>query len=159
MGPEPGRNAALSAALAETLAAVAAALADSRAPWWVIGSAAVILHGGRTDARDVDVLLSQGDAEQLAIRLALPNLAGDGDARFRSAKLLRWTAPPLAVEFMAVLEVNGEGGWHPVRPRSRVPAGGVYVPDEDELAAILVTFGRHKDLARAALLRPSRGRA
>ena len=50
-----------------TLARVAAAMAQAgaRDHWWIIGSAAVVLHGVDTSVADVDLLLSPADAERL----------------------------------------------------------------------------------------------
>ena len=44
--------------LTTTLSQVAAALRSAHDPWWVIGSAAVWLHGVGTAVSDVDVLTS-----------------------------------------------------------------------------------------------------
>jgi hypothetical protein len=55
-------------ALGETLARVADALAGARHPWWIIGSAAVALHGADVTVGDVDVLLGEEDARCSARR-------------------------------------------------------------------------------------------
>lgn len=60
---------------------------------------------------------------------------------------------------MADLELCTADGWQPVRPLTRVARGGVFVPDREELRAILRAFGREKDLARAALLDPTPARS
>jgi hypothetical protein len=52
--------------LGETLARVADALAEARQPWWIIGSAAVALHGADVTVGDVDVLLGEADARGAA---------------------------------------------------------------------------------------------
>ena len=134
-------------ALAATLHDVAAALVDARAPWWVIGSAAVALHGGATTVADVDVLLALADAQALLARWDLAPTARP-DAIFRSTLFARWTGSSLPVELMAGLTVRGL----PIRPLTRVESGGVFVPARDELAALLRHFGRANDIARAALL-------
>lgn len=157
MGRGRGRGAALTPALAATLVAVADVLADAREPWWVIGSAAVALHGGRTDVRDVDVLLSIADASPVAARVGRTPQAGSAHPLFRSESFFAWTAPPLAVEFMAGFAVARGGEWVPVVPRTRegVAVGGasVFVPARDEMRALLASFGRPKDRERLATLR------
>ena len=155
MGRDVGRGAALSPALAETLARIAEAMVAADKPWWVIGSAAVVLHGGATEARDIDVLLSVRDAEVIAGRLGMTAARGSKHPLFRSERFFTWREPPLAVEFMAGFAVWSDVGWWPVAPvsRERVPMGtaAVFVPARDELRAMLLRFGRPKDLVRAAL--------
>lgn len=133
--------------LAATLDAVAAELAEAVQPWWVIGSAAALLHGAATQVADVDVLLSLADAERLAQRWNVDNEAND-DGRFRSDVFARWPDAPLPVEIMAGLTVRGR----PVTPRTRERIGSVWVPSRGELVSILRRFGRPKDVARADLL-------
>lgn len=160
----------LDAALAATLGAVGAAMADARAPWWIIGSAAVALHGAVADRAgatggdpgpvgDVDVLLDLADAQRLFAAIGLDPRPGAAHAAFRSQLFGRWTAPPMTVEFMAGFEHRSKGGWHPVRPTSReviplrdVAGTVVFVPDRADLASILGRFGRPKDGVRAAYL-------
>ena len=124
-------------------------------PWWVIGSAAAMLHGAATEVADVDVLLSVGDADMLDNELSLGLQPGSGDPVFRSARYGRWMEPPVPVEFMAALRVRGGDM---LAPRTRVPMALfdgtiIYVPDRAELIAIFELFGRDKDWARAELLR------
>lgn len=134
------------------LAQVAAALRPARDPWWVIGSAAVRLHGGDTSVADIDVLTSARDAVRLLDTWPGAVTIGDASARFRSHPFARLDGAALPVEVMADLELCTANGWQPVRPVTRVARGGVFVPDRDELRAILRSFGREKDFARAALL-------
>lgn len=156
MGGRAGRGAALTPALATTLERVAAAMTGAREPWWVIGSAAVVLHGGATGAKDVDVLLSVRDVEAVATGLGMTAGPGGEHPLFRSARFLRWDGAPLPVEFMAGFAVRSGDAWWPVEPvsRERVAIGHevVFVPARDELRAMLLRFGREKDVARAALL-------
>ncbi|MEH3104079.1 MAG: hypothetical protein PGN12_09265 [Sphingomonas phyllosphaerae] len=136
------------------LVQVATALRDARDPWWVIGSAAVRLHGGDTSVADIDVLTSAQDAERLLETWAGAATIGGASDRFRSHPFARLDGAALPVEVMADLELRTESGWQRVRPLTRVARGDVFVPDRDELRAILRAFGRGKDLARAALLDP-----
>ena len=98
------------------------------------------------------MLLDEQDAEDLLPSIALPAQAGRPDDLFRSALFARWAGAPLAVEFMAGLQVHGER----VVPATRLPVtvdeATLYVPSRSELADVLRRFGRAKDLARAALL-------
>lgn len=126
--------------------------------WWVIGSAAALLHGASAGpVRDVDLLVSRRDGERL---LAIWSLSADppgSDGLFRSSLHAHKATPGLAIDIMADLECNAAGIWHRIAPRSRQRIGrvahGVYVPSVPELIEMLTLFGRDKDLARAAVLR------
>lgn len=134
--------------LSTTLAQITHAMAGACEPWWIIGSAAVVLHGAETLVADVDVLCGEADARALIAALGGAVLASDDDPVFRSAVFGRCAATPLPVEVMARLTVRGA----PVRLATREWIGGVAVPSRVELAALLRIFGREKDLTRAALL-------
>ena len=141
-------------ALSSSLAMLVAAMAPARDRWWIIGSAAVRLHGVATTVADVDVLVSVRDADDLDTRLRVGLRPGVGNALFRSSRYGQWCEPPLPIEFMADLTVRGV----PLaEPTSRVPMcvgdATVYVPDVAEMVTILDLFGRAKDRARAASLR------
>lgn len=146
--------------LQATLSQVALALAEARSKWWVIGSAAVMLHGEDPGpVGDVDILLGVPDARRIFSVLGLPVAPGRADDLFRSALFARWIAPPVPVEFMAGLELCSDGNWAAVRPRTRVALGSVFAPGREEMVSILTRFGRKKDLRRAALLVYSAGRS
>lgn len=145
-------------ALLLTLAATGGALANAREPWWVIGSAAMILHGAETVAADVDLLLGAGDARALAAAWGLVPEAGcSPDRRFRSDLFARCNAFAYPVEIMAGFQVRLGARWTPVRPAARMPvvvdAVTLYVPSLDDLIDMCAAFGRPKDARRAALLR------
>ena len=142
------------APLEESLARVAELLRDAAEPWWIIGSTAVALHGGDPgEIRDVDLVVGHADANRYFSRLQLPNAATADDALFRSDLFARWSGPPVPVELMAGLKVNGPGGWRPLEIHSREEVrSGLYAPSREELRAILTLFGRDKDLRRAAAL-------
>lgn len=107
-------------------------MASASDDWWIIGSAAVALHGAApVTVADIDVLCSERDAR---------------------AVVARWTGLPLAVEFMAGFRVRGAVVALTTRELVRVAGGVVAVPSREELRALLVSFGREKDLVRAGLL-------
>jgi len=144
-------------ALAETLALVAEAAADAVDDWWIIGSAAIVLHRRSVPhVKDVDLLMSAADAEAFLRRTGVPVRAGRADDRFRSSVFGVWAAPPVPVEVMGGFSVAGDGGWREVALATREPvivAGArVYVPAAAELVRLLHSFGRPKDLERAALM-------
>ena len=138
----------------ESLARLSALLCDAEAPWWIIGSAAVALHGGDPgEIQDIDVLLGHMDAERYFRRLNLRNAAPSDDPLFRSDLFARWLEPALPVELMAGLKVKARRGWSPLSIRTRVKVeNGVYVPSREELRSILRCFGRDKDIRRAGTL-------
>ena len=139
------------------LRSVAEALSTSQDPWWIIGSVAVALHGGDPGKiADIDVITSRHDLDDLYARLPLSSTPDITKSMFRSKRFGVWAEPELPVEFMAGLEGQKDGKWHPVQPQTR-PAISLgehtlYVPEKAELIAILRQFGRDKDLARAATL-------
>jgi len=132
-------------------------MAEPEDDWWIISSAAVALHSeAPLEVGDVDVLLSSNDARRLFPRLGIAPLPEPGNALFRSAIFGRWDAPPLTVEFMADFQYCRDGRWIDVAPGSRdridVHGATLFVPAREELRALLLSFGRAKDLDRAALL-------
>ncbi|WFL76561.1 hypothetical protein P7228_11205 [Altererythrobacter arenosus] len=146
------------ASLASTLDLLAREMAGAEDAWWIIGSAAVALHGGDPGTiADIDVIVSRRDLDALYDRLPLSDTPDEGKAIFRSQRFGLWSEPAMPVEFMAGLEVLREGEWLPVQPRTRegIDIGGVrvFLPERAELIAILELFGREKDRARAATLR------
>ncbi|TPG12343.1 hypothetical protein [Sphingomonas oligophenolica] len=144
-------------ALVAACAKLASAMAGAHDRWWIIGSAAVALHGADAgNVRDVYVLLSRRDAEVICAKHVIPIEPHTPHPLFRSAVFARWTGMPLTIELMADLEVAASAGWQRLAPATRqqftTAAGSIYVPDRQELAAILRRFGREKDIVRAAAL-------
>lgn len=130
-------------------------MAPALRPWWIIGSAAVALHGadpGNID--DIDIVLSFDDAARVLPALGVELAAGGSDGQFRSAIYNRWTAPAHPAEFMAGFELYEAGDWIPVTFETREEIRpGIFVPSCSELHDLLLRFGRPKDLRRAASLR------
>ncbi|RAK58531.1 hypothetical protein DJ021_01315 [Phenylobacterium hankyongense] len=134
------------------------ALSGATDDWWIIGSAAVALHGARPAAiADVDVLTTPDQARRLAEQWRVAPTPAKPHPLFRSEVYFQQTELPVAVDVMAGFQVNGPDGWRPVWPRSRVAVAyagaALFVPSRAELIAILELFGRPKDHERAALLR------
>jgi hypothetical protein len=136
--------------LAAALAEVRAAAAAARDPWWIIGSAAMALHGVRgLGVGDVDLLMSRGDAATLLRSKRVEPVPGEGAGRFRSDVFGRWRAGAYVVETMGGFHVDGRE----LVPTTRVETGGFYVPAVVELIAMCELFGRPKDEERASRLR------
>lgn len=141
---------ALPPPLHTALEMTATAMAAARDPWWIIGSAAVALHGvSPIRVRDIDVVLSVVDAHRILPDLDVPLTPGIADSRFRSEFYCQWTAPPVPVDFMAGFHAYGEL----LIPETREEISpGLFVPSRQELLAMLRYFGRPKDMERARLL-------
>lgn len=146
----------MDAAVETALVAVAQAMRAAVAPWWIVGSAAVVLLGGETAVADIDLLTDERDGRALAARLGVALVAIDAHPRFRSRVFARWQRADRDVEIMGGLMLAEGWGWTALVPATRVAVavGGetLFVPARDEMIAILGRFGRDKDRARARLL-------
>jgi hypothetical protein len=135
---------------------VADALTRARDPWWLIGGAAIGLHGVQSAIPDVDVVMSPQDARQVLLELNILPAEDGGTALFRSEVFGRWTMLPLPVEIMGGFQIRTQEGWRPLVPATREPfpvdGRTLYVPSRRELIEICRLFGRPKDLARAGAL-------
>lgn len=150
----------LAAPLRSTLLAVADVMAPARHDWWIVASAALALHGVEVgDVRDVDVLIDPRDAAAVLDPLGLKPAVGRSDGRFRSDLFVTWTSAALPIELFAGFDVFDGATWRGVIPSSREPISVgdsiIWVPSRADLHAMLLRFGRDKDIARAALLNPS----
>src|SRR5688572_4543502 len=146
------------AGLEPTLAEVARIGATLQDDWWIIGSAAIALTGVNIEVLDVDLLVSERDATMLLDRWAAPKTGTNGQDRFRAVSG-EHSGTPIPIQVMGRLEVNMDDQWVPVAPTTRVriglPGGAVYIPDPDDLLALLVMFRGPQDPVRAKmLLRP-----
>jgi hypothetical protein len=147
----------VSPALAASLSAIGSILDQAHDPWWIIGSAAVALHGADPGhVADVDVLLSVADARHILPTIGIEPRPGSVHTAFRSSVFGTWTGTALPVEFMADFQRRSGEAWLPVRPATRqaveVEGAVAFVPERMELQAMLTAFGRPKDLARARSL-------
>ncbi|KRA42913.1 hypothetical protein ASD72_12650 [Pseudoxanthomonas sp. Root630] len=144
---------ALHAGLHDALPQMAQTFRD---PWWIIGSAAMVLAGiPDVVPQDIDVLCSRRDALQL--REAWVDHVDTAyrpadETRFRSA-FARFVHLPMPVEVMGGLELMTATGWQPVQVhddvRLDIAGYGVRLPTPAEQRRILLAFGRDKDLAKA----------
>ncbi len=126
--------------------------------WWIIGSAAMVLCGVETEAKDVDVFGSEATIAKVLERLDLAPLPPTDDPLFRSTVFAAHQPPGgVPVELMGGFEVRTKGVWQPLqlhtRRRIETATGPVFVPELSEQIVILELFGRDKDLMRADLIR------
>lgn len=146
--------------LEATLLALEPALEAAQHPWWILGSAAVVLHGADPlGVADVDVLLDQRDSVAVLGRLGLTPMAGEGNTQFRSAVFNLWAGSILPVELFAGFCLCEGGVWSEFVPQTRIAVwlgeAQAFVPEREELIALLRRFGRPKDLVRIAALNES----
>jgi hypothetical protein len=137
---------------------VAEAAVESADRWWIIGSAAVILHGHHLpNLKDVDLLMSQPDAEAFLGLVGVVPGPGEPSDRFASAVFGTWKKPPIPVEIMGGFSLATDRGWQEISlaTREEITVGNtrVFVPSSEELVNLLRLFGRPKDLERAEILR------
>jgi hypothetical protein len=122
----------------------------------LIGSAAMAAHGAGVNVRDVDLLLSEGDARLFLARRGLPVAPGTPSELFASDIFATWAAPPHTVELFAGFRVRQGDSWQPLAPGTReahcIGNAPVFVPSVAELIAWGRLFGRSKDKAREPLL-------
>jgi hypothetical protein len=139
--------------LAPALAAVGEAMAPAQEPWWLVGSAAMALHGAEIDVADIDILMGQSDMLRL---FEARMVAARPSNRFRSRLFARWREGAYPVEAMAGFHVRTGGQWRPFAPAAREGVrfrdGWLYTPGVEGLAAMCVLFGREKDRTRRAEL-------
>lgn len=143
--------------LCEALMHLAADVRRARDPWWLIGSAAMALHGARPlHIADIDLLTSVGDARRLLQARGVAPETGTSSERFRSEVHASWPVPPLQADLMARFHVRSAAGWREIVPATRLavetPAGVFYVPAIAELIEMCRLFDRPKDHERRRLL-------
>ena len=148
----------LNAELKDSLSRTADWLADTRDPWWILGSAAIALIGVNPNGvRDIDVLVSEQDAQDLMTRNCLENQSDGGTARYHSNTFLLPELGPYRVEVMAGYKIRSNDEWANVWPRTRVAvevAGSIlWVPEASEQIDILRRLNRPKDRSRIELIK------
>ena len=122
-------------------------------PWWLVGSAAMALHGAPVDAADIDLLTSREDARRLfGDWLEEPR----DSTLFRSELFARRPLGRFTLEVMAGFHVRDGACWREFVPQSRceVRLGEalLYTPGVKGLIAMCALFGRPKDVERKRLL-------
>jgi hypothetical protein len=150
--------------LATALGLVAEAAREAREPWWLIGSAAMALHGaGPLEVRDIDLLMSRADAARLLERHGREAASGSAHDKFRSDVFGRLELGGYTVEVMGGFHVHDGAVWREVVPRSRaemrVGAALIYAPSIQELIEMCRFFGRPKDMERERLLKALESRS
>src|SRR6476661_4984183 len=109
-------------ALSQTLAMIAAAAQSATDRWWLIGSAAVVLHGGSVEAvKDVDLMMSPSDAEAFLRRTGGHVGGAQPSNRFRSKIFGVWSAPPVPIEVFGGFRLAADRQWRDVVIASREP--------------------------------------
>jgi hypothetical protein len=149
------------AALHATLSAALPVLqTHCRDPWWLIGSAALHVSGVPDIAvHDIDVLVTDADAVRLLAHWREridETFQPERTDLFRS-RFGRIGGFALPLEVMGNLELLRDGAWWPVWPADREVIEWlgltVPVPSLQAQCAILESFGRVKDLAKAEAVR------
>jgi len=144
--------------MAETLERIGPDLHALGEPWWLIGSAAMVLHGVALPAiDDIDILTTPAGARALAAQWGVEPTTPGPSEKFDSEVFFQRSDTPLAVEVMAGFRVKAAGGWIEVLPKTREalawPGGPWFAPSRAELLDILALFGRAQDRERAVLLK------
>ncbi len=143
-------------ALADALDLVVRVTAPATGPWWIIGSAAMALHGLDLPVADVDLLLAPQDATRVLQEHGRVLPSGEEHGPYRSEVFGRIDGGPLLVEVLGGFHVREGGHWVAVEPATRLAVGlargAVFIPSRPELAAITRRLGRPKDLLRARML-------
>lgn len=131
-------------------------MASTLEPWWVIGSAAMALHGLDVPVANVDLLLSADDAAQVLEDSGCHPSADGGTECFRSDVFGRIDRGPLPIDVLGGFHVRLDGCWARVqlatRPAISLGGGTVHVPSRPELATLTRSLGRPSDVLRADLL-------
>ena len=122
-------------------------------PWWILGSAAIYLKGfDPGQIGDIDVLLSEADAQRVMSDQGLDNNRDGWTGRYRSAYVLRPNLGEMPVELLAGYDIFQDNVWRPVWPLSRIAItykrNEIFVPSDEELMSIFEQLGRAKDFDR-----------
>lgn len=141
----------------QTLEYLVDLLALTEDPWWILGSAAVFLSGRDPGLiGDIDVLLSEADAQRIMSDQGLENLRDGGTPRYRSTIVLRPNLGQLPVELLAGYRIFQNDAWNAIWPSTRVSVTyrghEVFVPSVEEQISMLEMLGRAKDFDRIRVL-------
>lgn len=127
--------------------------------WCIIGGAALVLWGvPGVSVRDIDVILSTRDAQQILGGVTRDTPALHDSGLFRSTYYTQ-VGSGIEFDFMADFSVNSGGEWVAVAPKPtyRIQFGDypILLPSREELRRVLKLFGRPKDIERLKLLETS----
>ena len=143
-----------------TFEALAATLAGSHGPWWVIGTGAAVLWGLEDrPIKRLEVAVTPGEIRRLVDAHGWRKQpAGTGPSPLYRARMR--LAPDLGeipVELLAGLDTRTGGSWTPVALHAQIAftvgAATIFTPDRASLAALYDAIGRPRDRARAEALR------
>lgn len=137
----------------QTLERLVCLLTTTKDPWWILGSAAVYLKGyDPGHIGDIDVLVSEADAQRLMSDHGIDNQRDGGTLQFRSAYVLRPSLGEMSVEVLAGYEIFQNDAWSYVLPGTRISIShkkmDVFVPSDEDLISIFERLGRAKDFDR-----------
>jgi hypothetical protein len=128
-------------------------------PWWIIGSAALVISGieGVTPC-DIDVISTKRTLDRLLNSAGSVQALPKPDERFRSDPFGRIVGEgALDIEVQGDLEVCVDGNWQRLEivTRQAIHVGNVrvFLPSLTEQSTISALFGRPKDLVKAALIK------
>lgn len=146
----------LDAEIVSKLTRLAEMMAVAQDDWCLIGGAALALWGvPGVKVRDIDVILSAGDAEAILGAVGVPITTPAPNDLFRST-IYAQMGTGIQYDFMAEFAVNGPNGWMAVPPRPEYcmmfDEHAIWLPSTEELTRILKLFGRPKDVERLRLL-------
>ena len=131
-------------------------MAPATGPWWIIGSAAMALHGLDLAIADVDVVLAPEDAALVLQEHGRVLQSGGVSGLYRSDVFGRVDGGPLPIEVLGGFHVRENDRWVMVQPATRLAIGlargPVFVPSRLDLASITRRLWRPKDVLRAELL-------
>jgi hypothetical protein len=140
-----------------TLERVVGITRPHRDDWWIIGSAAMILHGAASiSAADVDLMTPARHANIILSSCGIAPGRDGGRDHARSVVFGQITDTALPIDVMGDLHLRSGDGWQLLLPKTRqavhLPFGPVFIPDLPELIDITRRLGRPKDLERVLVL-------
>ncbi len=144
--------------LEKGLERLSALMADEPEPWWIIGSAALILSGiAGIVPDDIDVVGDRAMLRRVLAKARVKESEPKTHLQFRSSPYTRIKVDGgTDIEVQGDLELRENGAWVRLVFASRVAvtigSARVFVPGIEEQRQIFRRFGRAKDLAKAAIV-------
>lgn len=121
--------------------------------FFIIGSAALILSDIQLCTNDIDILVSDRDAEYLKSLWSKRNKLIDGSPteKFRS-NFSRYSFQDIDIEIIGDLEVNVQNKWEKLIIHNfnyfEISKLKIKIPTLEEMKRVLSMFGREKDLKK-----------